>query len=33
MTPRWSSALTGSEVFEADCRTVAATLPDGVAIG
>jgi site-specific DNA-methyltransferase (adenine-specific) len=31
MTPRWSSVLTGSQVFEADCRTVAATLPDGVA--
>jgi DNA modification methylase len=29
--PRWSSTLTGSEVYEADCRTVAATLPDGVA--
>jgi len=23
MTPRWSSTLTGSEVYEADCRTVA----------
>jgi hypothetical protein len=31
MTPRWSSVLTGSQVFEADCRIVAATLPDGVA--
>ena len=27
MTPRWRSALTGSEVYEADARLVAQTLP------
>jgi hypothetical protein len=30
-TPRWTSPLTGSEVHEADARTVAATLPEGIA--
>ena len=30
MTPRWRSDLTGSEVYEADARAVAATLPDGL---
>jgi len=29
--PRWTSPLTGSTVHEADSRTVAATLPDGIA--
>ena len=29
MTPRWRSALTGSEVHEADARLVAQTLPAG----
>ena len=29
--PRWTSPLTGSEVHEADARTVAATPPEGVA--
>jgi site-specific DNA-methyltransferase (adenine-specific) len=29
--PRWTSTRTGSQVFEADCRTVAAALPDGCA--
>jgi len=29
--PRWTSTRTGSQVFEADCRAVAATLPDGCA--
>jgi hypothetical protein len=29
--PRWTSPLTGSEVYEADARAVAATLPDGIA--
>lgn len=29
MTPRWRSALTGSEVYEADARLVAQTLPAG----
>lgn len=29
MIPRWHSALTGSEVYEADARAVAATLPAG----
>jgi len=29
MTPRWRSALTGSEVYEADARIVAQTLPVG----
>lgn len=29
MTPRWRSALTGSEVYEADARLVAQTLPEG----
>jgi site-specific DNA-methyltransferase (adenine-specific) len=31
MTPRWTSPLTGSQVFEADARLVAATLPPGCA--
>ena len=30
MTPRWRSALTGSEVYEGDARIVAQTLPDGL---
>ena len=29
--PRWTSPLTGSTVHEADARTIAATLPDGIA--
>jgi site-specific DNA-methyltransferase (adenine-specific) len=29
--PRWTSPLTGSTVYEADARTIAATLPDGCA--
>jgi len=29
MNPRWRSALTGSEVYEADARIVAQTLPAG----
>ena len=29
MTPRWRSALTGSEVYEGDARLVAQTLPEG----
>jgi len=29
MTPRWCSDLTGSEVYEADARIVAQTLPVG----
>ena len=29
MTPRWRSDLTGSEVYEADARAVAAILPAG----
>ena len=29
MTPRWRSDLTGSEVYEADARLVAQTLPAG----
>jgi site-specific DNA-methyltransferase (adenine-specific) len=31
LAPRWTSTRTGSQVFEADCRAVAATLPDGCA--
>jgi DNA modification methylase len=31
MTPRWTSPLTGSQVYEADARLVAATLPPGCA--
>ena len=31
MTPFWHSPLTGSEVYAADARLVAATLPEGVA--
>ena len=30
MTPRWRSDLTGSEVYEADARLIAQTLPDGL---
>ena len=31
MTPRWTSSITGSQVYEADARLVAATLPPGCA--
>ncbi len=31
MNPRWTSPLTGSQVYEADARLVAATLPPGCA--
>lgn len=31
MTPRWTSPVTGAQVFEADAREVAATLPTGCA--
>ena len=29
MTPRWTSPLTGSTVYEADARDVAAAMPAG----
>lgn len=29
MNPRWTSLLTGSQVYEADARLVAAALPPG----